>query len=527
MLTSLTPLDWLVIAAYFLFLFGVGVVLARRKSTSAEDYFLGGHKMSLFSVVVSTVGASHSAATFLGVPDESFRGNLTYLVTNIGALIAAQIVVSIFIPRFYALKVATAYELLSARFGQRTVRDAGLVYLLGRIFANGARLYLAALAIAILIFGNIDAYSVIWAAFLLALVGFVVTFLGGIRSVILTDVIQCLLYLSVAVILLVFLWVSIPGGAGEIVSHLDGSITGIDKLKIIDLSWDLGKPFTLWASLTGFVLLNIAALGMDQDLTQRLLTCKSGSESMKAVYLTTILHVPVFLLFLAIGLLLYVFYHSAAIMHGHGAGLSTSLKGAPITVLMDFIVSSLPPGLKGLVLTGVIAAALGTLSSGLNSMASVAVQDFYLPFARNRIQVSHGHEVRAGQFGMAFVALTLFGMACLCLYLQRVSSMPLLEFALSVMTFSYSGLLGVYAAALFTGRGSNTSARYALAAGFLLTLAQQKYVTIPLGLDPAVSSLAFPWQLCIGACASFLVCTAAAARQSEDVEAALATEGSC
>lgn len=527
MLTSLSMLDWLVIAAYFLFLFGVGLVLARRKSTNAEDYFLGGHRMSLVSVVISTVGASHSAATFLGVPDESFRGNLTYLVTNIGALIAAQIVVSLFIPRFYALKVATAYELLNARFGQRTVRDAGLVYLLGRIFANGARLYLAALAIAILIFGNIEAASVIWAAFLLACVGFGVTFLGGIRSVILTDVIQCLLYLTVAVILLGFLWVSIPASAGQIVSYLDGSATGIDKLKIIDLSWDFGNPFTLWASLTGFVLLNIAALGMDQDLTQRLLTCKSGSDSMKAVYLTTVLHVPVVMLFLAIGLLLYVFYHSSAIMQGPGAELSSNFEGAPITMLMAFVVSYLPPGLKGLVLTGVIAAALGTLSSGLNSMASVAVQDFYLPFARRRFHVSQSHEVRAGQLGMALVAIALFGMASLCVYLQRVSSMPLLEFALSVMTFSYSGLLGVYAAALFTGRGSNTSARYALVTGFLLTLAQQKYVTIPLGVNPALSSLAFPWQLCIGACASFLVCTAAAARSRQDNESPLAAEGSC
>jgi len=526
MLTFLSLLDWLVIGAYFTVLVGIGVVLARRRSPNAEDYFLGGHKMSLFSVVVSTVGASHSAATFLGVPDDSFRGNLTYLVSNIGALVAAQVVVLVFIPKFYALKVGTAYELLAARFGNGTVRDAGVVYLLGRIFANGARLYLASLAIAILLFGNVEPLSVTQAAFLLASLGFLLTFVGGIRSVILTDVMQCALYLSVAAILLVFLWISIPASTSQIVSYLDGSITGVSKLQVIDLSFDMDKPFTLWTSLTGLVLLHIAAMAMDQDLTQRLLTCKSGADGIKAVYLTTILHVPVFLLFLAIGLLLFVFYNGPSLMGGQGAHPNATFKGAPITVLMDFIVFHLPAGLKGLVLTGVIAAALGTLSSGLNSMASVAVQDFYLPIMRRRLRLSEAHEVRAGQFGMAAVAVTLFGMACLCLYLQRASEMPLLEFALSVMTFSYSGLLGVFATALFTHRGSSNSARFALAAGFLITLAQQKYVTGPLGLDPVISSLAFPWQLCIGASASFLVCAAVGARRSAEVSCAMASEPS-
>lgn len=109
---------------------------------------------------------------------------------------------------------------------------------------------------------------------------------------------------------------------------------------------------------------------------------------------------------------------------------------------------------------------------------------------------------------MIGLALALFAMSILCYYWQHYSDTPLLEFVLGVMTFAYSGLLGVYAVALFTKRGSTLSVIGALAVGFFAILLQQHYVVDSLGLPAAMKTLAFPWQLCIGASLAFLVCLA-------------------
>jgi hypothetical protein len=118
------------------------------------------------------------------------------------------------------------------------------------------------------------------------------------------------------------------------------------------------------------------------------------------------------------------------------------------------------------------------------------------------------HYVRAGQAGMVVLGLALFGMSVLCFYWQRYAALPLLPFVLGVMTFAYSGLIGVYVTAVFTRRGSTASVIAALAAGFVTILLQQSYVVDALGLPVGWKSLAFPWQLCIGAAIATAVCMA-------------------
>ena len=165
---QLTLLDWTVFFGYFLLLATLAVWVNRRRADTSSDYFLGGNNMPPFLVAISVLATSQSAATFLGGPDMGFRGNLTYLATNIGAIIASLLVIKWLIPRYYQLKVTTVYELLESRFNATAKNHAGKMYLFGRVFASGARLYMAALAVAMLLFSNIDASSVIIAIILLA-----------------------------------------------------------------------------------------------------------------------------------------------------------------------------------------------------------------------------------------------------------------------------------------------------------------------------------------------------------------------
>src|SRR5690606_31569250 len=150
----------------------------------------------------------------------------------------------------------------------------------------------------------------------------------------------------------------------------------------------------------------------------------------------------------------------------------------------------IPPGVRGFVAVGVLAAA--AVNSGLISMSSVLVQDFYRPWAERRRAHDEVHYVRAGRIGMLVLALALLAMSFLCFYWQRYTDAPLLDFALGVMTFAYSGLLGVYFTLLFTQRGSAASVIAALVAGFVAVGLLQPYVVDLLGLPAAWKALAWP-----------------------------------
>ncbi len=501
--------DWLILAAYFAILLGMGWVFRSHKANSTRDYFLGGNQMSFWVVTVSVLATTQSAATFLGGPDQGYRGDYTYLATNIGALIAAVFVAYVFIPRFYAIKATTVYELLEIRFGRQSMLSAGAMYMVGRIFAGGSRLYLAAIAVSMILYSDIEPESIISASLILTALGFFVTFSGGIRSVLWSDLAQFFVYASSAVAVLYFLWVAIPAPGADIMAALSGTdgIGGPNKLRLLNFDLNFEQPFTLISIVTGMTLLSIANFGMDQDTTQRALTCEDSRKGGLSLILSVVIAIPLIWVFISIGQLLYIFYDRPDLMGaGGGAVAAQEFSGEKITIFMHYILNEMPAGLKGLVASGIIAAAISTINSGLNSMSSVMVQDFYRPWKKARKTVDEHHFVVAGRVCMGIVGCALFAMSVLCYYWQQYTDMPLLDFALSVMVFAYSGLLGVYFSAVFTKRGSNRSVISALAVGFLVTLLQQSYVVDSLGLPTAFKTLAFSWQLCIGTCVSFLVC---------------------
>lgn len=510
---AFTGLDWLVLGGYVIALATAGYYASRRSAATTEDYFLAGQHVPTWLVAVSVISTTQSAATFLGVPDNAYRGNYTYLASNIGALIAAFIVATWLIPRYYALGVTTVYELLEQRFDARARRAAAAMYLVGRIFASGARLFLAAIAVSMVVFLDIAPDHLLLAAAMLALFGVAFTLSGGLNAVVWSDLVQVVLYVGAALIVLVLLWTNIPLTTGEMVSALRHAPDGSDKLMLFDTSLDFSRPFTLFAVVTGIVLLNIGNAGLDQDTTQRFLSCKDTRHARRALYVSAVAAVPVVLIFLAIGSLLHITYDRPELMGGNAA-LAGEFAGEKITIFMAYILSAVPPGVRGLVTVGVIAAA--AINSGLISMSAVAVNDFYRPYRERHGGAEPAHYVRVGRVVAVLLALTLLVMAMICFYWQRYSEAPLLDFVLSVMTFAYSGLLGVYATAVFTRRGSSRSVVAALATGFSVTLLQQAYVVDLLGLPAAIKDIAFPWQLCVGTLASFLVCIAG---RSKSVEA--------
>lgn len=490
-----------------------GWFFTSRDIDSSRDYFLAGGSIPPWLAAISVLSATQSAATFLGGPDYGYRGDLTYLSTNIGGLIGAVFVAQVMLPRFYQIKATTAYELLTMRFSRTATQWAGGMFLVGRVFAGGSRVYLAAIAISMVITGTISAAGIMIAAMLLIVASVLFTFVGGLKSVLWNDLLQFAVYIGSAVAVLIFLRHAIPASTGEIIHGLAQTPDGINKLRLVDFSLSTSRPFSILAIVCGISLLFIANAGMDQETTQRLLACHNARTSAKSLYLSVLATVPVVALFVVIGLLLYVFYDRPDLMGGVTAAADTAYKGEKISIFMHFILTKLPGGLRGLVTVGICSAAIATTNSALNAMASVLVEDFYRPWRSASATLDERHYVNAGRLGMIVIGIALFAMALVSYYWQRYTQMGLLEFALQVMVFSYAGLLGVYFTALFTTRGSTRSVIAALLTGFATVLLLQPAIAAWCGLPSLLTGLSFPFQLCIGSLVAFVVCALPSGRR--------------
>ncbi len=481
MSSAFSPLDWLVFGGYFLVLALSSYIFSRKKITTTREYFVGSNTMPMLAVAISVLATSQSAATFLGAPEFSYKHDFTFIGFYFSGLLAVIFVAYVLIPKFYEMKAVTVYELLEKRYGESAKKQAGIMFLIGRVLASGARLYIGSLAISMILFGDIIFVHVAFSIIILVLGALAYTYFGGVKSVILSDIIQAITYIGAGVAVLIFLYYSLEHV--EIMKILSEN----NKLDFIDTSID-GK-FSIIGLLTGWLLLNIAAFGLDQDMTQRVLSCKNEKEAAKSLIVSILLTIPVVLLFMAIGSLLFVFYQQADVVQ--------NFEGEKITIFMYYILNEMPEGLRGLVTVGAIAAALSSTNSVLGAMASVAVEDIYKPWRLKQGEVDEMHFVKASKKAVLFFAVSLSVMAMISYFWQRYSELSLIGFALGVMAFAYTGLLGVYFSAIFTSRGNSKTVPIALACGFLTVLALQPYV---FGI-----SLGFSWQIVIGTLVAFLI----------------------
>ena len=478
--SSFSPLDWAIFFAYFGVLAFSSYWFSRVTINSSREYFTASNAMPTLAVAISILATSQSAATFLGVPEFSYTKDFTLIGFYFASLLAVIFVAKFFVPTFYEMKAITVYELLEKRYGESAKRQAGVMFLLGRILASGARLYIAALAISMILFLDIAFTHMLISIAILMFGALAYTYFGGVKSVILSDVIQAITYVSAGILVAFYLYFSL-----EEVSILE-TLTANDKLCFIDTSLD--GNFSIIGLLTGWLLLNIAAFGLDQDMTQRVLTCKNKDEASRSLILSILFTIPIVLLFLTIGALLFVYYQNAT--------LSQDFEGEKITIFMYYILNEMPEGLRGFVTVGAVAAALSSTNSVLGAMASVAVEDLYRPYRLKRHPQTHEtHFIKASRAAVLFFALTLSLMAVASYFWQRYAELSLISFALGVMAFAYTGLLGVYFSAIFTSRGNATTVPLALSGGFLTVLALQPYT---FGL-----SIGFAWQITLGTLVAF------------------------
>src|SRR5438034_1155538 len=381
-------IDCAVLLLYFVLIISIGLYMGRRDE-SLKDFALGGRSIPWWAVLASIIAAETSAGTFFGTPGEGFAlRNYTYVQLAIGTILARILVSYIFIKPYYDYKVYSIYEYLTARFGVPTKNAASAVFMVTRLLASGARLYVAAIALALayeMISGTRpNQTETLWiyigSTIAIVILTAIYTTLGGIKAVIWTDFIQASIMIGSALIALGLLYSAIPGGWNEIVQRHGGFATsdffttGLDPAKH---GWDKIKgmfeiEYTIFAGLIGSTFITMSTHGTDQDMVQRMLTAPDIRRSRRSLILSGLADIPVALCFTFIGVLLWVFYHLPA----------NEARRPEGDYFVNFILRELPPGISGVMAAGLFATAMGSLSTALNALATSFTRDFYVGLFR-------------------------------------------------------------------------------------------------------------------------------------------------
>jgi SSS family transporter len=476
------PLDWAIVVFYVLLVTGLGVWFGRRQN-NIEDYFLGGHSIPWWAALMSLIATEISAATFLGAPEQGYTHNLTYLQFSVGTIAARFAIAFLFIGAYYRFKVYTVYGYLLARFGLGTNTTTASVFMLGRLFADGARLFIASLAIHVAT--GLDIGQSIVA---LASAATIYTLFGGIKGVIWTEVIQASVLIGGALILVWSLMGHIPLGLNQVVHEIDAA----GKFQLFDWNfqnWDfMTNAYNAVPAIIGGFFLTMATHGTDQDMVQRLLTCKESSEGKRSLWMSGFIGVAITCVFLFIGQLLFVYVNHLP-AGDKMAALAAQMKteGHNNQLILHYIVNVLPVGVTGLVLASVIAAALSSLGSGINATSSTVITDIYQRYIRKDAPPTH--YVNASRMATIIVGCIDAAIALAVSYFSSThASVDLLSIALGVMTFFYGGMLGIFLVAIFSKTRGNTASNVA---GVVLSIAVVVYLKY-------FTALAWPWNIVIG-----------------------------
>lgn len=458
-----SPLDYIIVIVYLSGVTVAGVLVAGRQKDS-RDYFLGGKQMSWWSVGFSIVATETSTLTFISIPGLAFRSDMHFLQLVFGYF-AGRILVSLFfIPAYYSGDLETAYDFLGKRFGLPLRRFTSSVFIVTRLLASGVRLFATAIPVH-LITGLDYAQSIV----LIGVVTLIYTYVGGLKAVVAMDVVQLFVYLSGAVASMALILHALPGGWGDVVAY--ATRDGVNKFEIFNLAGGSGvmdflaSPYTLAGSLLGGTFLTMASHGTDQLLVQRLLGCRSARESQKALLLDASFIVVQFAFFLLLGLCLYAFYGGVSFA---ALGLKTSDEVFPL-----FIVRQLPAGLAGLLVAGVLASAMGTLSSSISSLASSTFLDLFRLTKRGGT-LEHRGEVKVSRMLTLFWGVVLIGGAMLFTDTES----PVVEIGLRIASFTYGGILGAFFLGRFFGGTVQRDALIGFIAGLVAMAGVILFTTI-------------------------------------------------
>jgi solute:Na+ symporter, SSS family len=477
---TFSGLDVVVLVAYLGGVVALGSWMGRSQR-SARDYFLAGHNVPWWAIMLSVVATETSALTFISIPATAYTGSFWILQLAAGYIIGRVLVAYVLLPGYFRGELTTAYALLEERFGLTTRRFASGIFMVTRAFADSVRIFAAAIPLAL-----ITGWPYWQVILLVGLATLVYTWYGGLKAVVWVDVVQMALYAVGGITALWILTTLVPGGWAGITTAGEAAGT----FQVLHLEGGPSQATWLVTGLVGGAFLTMASHGVDHLTVQRLLAAPNLAGARKAVIGSGVLVFVQFTLFLMVGAGLYAFY----------AGRTFE---TPDEVFPLFIIQSLPAGLSGLLVAGILAAAMSTVSSSLNSLAAAATHDIYAPIARR--EHDEAHLLRAGRAFTLVWAAILIGGAILFRFAQQDT--PIVVIALQIASFTFGPLLGGFLLGTLFRRPDQRDAVTGIAVAVALMTALWTVQTFGI-IDRVVDTL---WFALIGSALTVAVGLASAA----------------
>jgi solute:Na+ symporter, SSS family len=441
---AIGTVDALIVAAYLVGTVALGIWLGRGQKNN-RDYFLGGHQLPTWSLLLSIVATETSTVTFLSVPGKSYvdGGNFTFLQLALGYIVGRIAIVAFLLPGYFRGEMLSAYQVLEQRFGLTTRRLASLVFLVTRNIADGLRLFLSAWALNIAI--GLDVLTCIT---VMTIITAIYCCAGGVRSVVWNDCIQFAVYMAGAFATLWLIVTLLPNGWSSIVDF--GHSKG--RWQVFDFEMSLTKPgITFWSGMLGGAFLSLATHGVDQMIVQRYLCAKDRASASWALVLSGFVVFAQFAIFLLIGVAVAAFYANVDPSNAPTKGDEA---------FMTFVVGHMSAGLRGLILAAVLAATMSNLASSFNSSASALMGDWlqrWLPTMDDHktLKVARWLTI-ASALAHAVVAVVAYEVGI---------EMAIVDVVLGLAGFSIGLLLGLYALGLIAPRTSQGVALAAFSVG--------------------------------------------------------------
>ncbi|WP_375586033.1 sodium:solute symporter [Cyclobacterium xiamenense] len=359
---SLPIIDLVVFLAYMLaiVLFGASFYFKKR---SSEDFITGGGKLPSWAIGMSIFATFVSSISFLALPGNAYLSNWNGFVFSLSIPIAAVLAVKFFVPLYRGIKSPSAYYYLETRFGAWARTYASVCYLLTQLARMGAIMYLLALPMNVLFGWSVPVIIVITGISVL-----IYAIMGGFEAVIWTDAIQGIILISGAVACLGIIFFSMPEGPGQVFAIASEH----QKFSLGSFGFSFSEA-TFWVILIYGLFINLQNFGVDQNYVQRYLSAKTDKEAVKSTLLGSLLYVPVSLLFFFIGTALFAYYQASPDL------LPAEFRGSEQAdkVFPYFIVNGLPVGMTGLLIASIFAAGMSTISTSINSSATIILTDHF------------------------------------------------------------------------------------------------------------------------------------------------------
>ena len=450
-----TTQDWIVIVVYLIFTTILGGVLA-GKQASIKDFFLGGRKLAWPAVCGSIMATELSAATFLIAPAIVFSkgGDMTYIQLALGTIIARFIIGYFFVPAYYKREIYSPYDYMGNELGPRVKKITSILFMIGGVLAQGARVYIAAKALQVITGTNITTSVII-----IGIVSIAWTIMGGITTVIWTDAIQFVLFSLGAVAALIYIGTSVDGGLLTVIK--EGVAAG--KLNFINLNFNTKEAYTLWCGLFASGFLTLGSHGTDQLMAQRMFTCKTQQDARKAItWSSVVILMTLVLLFVGAGVFIYYKYLPL------GRPEQVIVDNDSMKVFAIYIVKVMPPMLSGLLMAAIFATAISTLDSILAALSQSTISILYKPYIRS--EGSDAHYVRASRIIVLIWGIVLTAFAISCHYIaQRFAD--LIQFALAMAAYTYGTLLGTFLLAFLRTKRDDMGLMWGVPLSILLVFA--------------------------------------------------------